>query len=205
MTSPGKSPRTPGTIVLVAALGGTLIFASPTLRDFLEREESGARGVVLTVYADKLAGGLPTVCDGLTRHVTRTPIIVGQRWTPEQCERETRAALVRVQQSLVKCFRILPPQSVFDMASSHAWNNGAPNTCASAALRAWNGGQFELGCRRLALSDGGKPVWSYVRTGKTLPNGKPEMRFVQGLQDRRQRELKLCRQLADYKPGDATW
>ena len=41
--------------MLVAALGGTLIFASPTLRDFLEREESGSRGVVLTVYADKLA------------------------------------------------------------------------------------------------------------------------------------------------------
>lgn len=197
--------RTPGTLVFVAALGGTLIFASPTLRDFLEREESGARGVVLTVYADKLAGGLPTVCDGLTRHVTKTPIIVGERWTMEKCEHETRSALVRVQARLVKCFRMLPPQSVFDMGSSHAWNNGADATCGSQALKAWNAGQFELGCRRLALSDGGKPVWSYTRTGRTLPNGKPEMRFVRGLQDRRQREMKVCRQLATYKPGAATW
>lgn len=196
-----KRSRTPGTAVFIAALGGTLVFASPTLRDFLEREESGSQGVVLTVYADKLARGLPTVCDGLTRHVTKTPIVVGERWTMEKCERETRAAVVRVQTRLVKCFRVLPPQSVFDMGSSHAWNNGAENTCSSAALRAWNAGDYAVGCRRLAFSDGGRPVWSYTKTGRTLANGKPEMRFVRGLHDRRQRELKVCRQLDSYNPG----
>lgn len=199
-----KRKHAPGTLVVVAALGGSLIFGSPALRDFLQTEESG-REVVLTVYADKVARGVPTVCDGLTNKVTRTPIIVGQRWTPEKCERETRAALVGVQQQLVKCFRVLPPQSVFDMGSSHAWNNGAPKTCNSAALRAWNAGDYVTGCRRLAFSDGGKPVWAYVWTGRTMANGKREMRFVKSLHKRRHRELAVCRQLASYNPGPAVW
>ena len=108
-----------------------------------------------------------------------------------------------MQTQLVRCFKRLPPQSVFDMGSSHAWNNGAPNTCSSAAMRAWNAGDYVVGCRRLAFSDGGKPVWSYVWTGRYLPNGKKEMRFVRGLHDRRQRELAVCRQLSTYQPGAA--
>jgi len=35
-------------------------------------------------------------------------------------------------------------------------------------------------------------VWSYVQTGRVLPNGKPEMRFVRGLANRRQAEYTLC-------------
>lgn len=186
-----RHPRLPGKVVFIAALGGTLMFASPQLRDFLERwESSGDR--VLVVYPDKLAGGLPTVCNGLTRHVTATPIVVGERWTEERCEREEQAALIRVQDRLVKCFKRLPPQPVFDMASSHAWNNGAGATCGSAAMKAWNRGDWELGCRRMATSDAGKPVWSFVKTGRTLPNGKPEYRFVQGLANRRGDEHRMC-------------
>ena len=74
------------------------------------------------------------------------------------------------------------------MATSHAWNNGVGNTCASQAMVAWNAGDWALGCWRLGVSDSGKPVWSYVRTGRMLPDGKPEMRFVQGLANRRAAE-----------------
>lgn len=192
--------KLPGVAVLVAALGGTLYFATPAVRDFTGGWESGAARV-LVVYPDRLAGNLPTVCDGLTRHVTSTPIIVGQRWTEAQCEREERTAWIRMQSRLVKCFTRLPPQSVFDMASSHAWNNGVSATCGSGAMRAWNAGDFALGCRRLAYSDGGRPVWSYVKTGRMLPNGKPEMRFVQGLANRRIAESKVCPKFASYNPG----
>jgi len=59
-------------------------------------------------------------------------------------------------------------------------------------MEAWNAGEWELGCRRMSLSDAGKPVWSSVRTGKLLPNGKPEMRFVQGLANRRADETQNC-------------
>lgn len=172
-------------------LAGTLVLCAASLTAFLHDWETG-KAPTLTVYADKLANGLPTVCDGLTRHVTTTPIIVGQTWTPEQCEREQSAALERVQVALAQCFRRLPPQEVFNMASSHAWNNGAPNTCASLAMQAWNAGDWELGCRRMSRSDDGKPVWSYVRTGRKLPDGKPEMRFVQGVANRRNAETGRC-------------
>lgn len=55
---------------------GGLILASAGLMAFLTEWESGGTRI-LTVYPDKLAAGLPTVCNGLTRHVTDTPIIVG--------------------------------------------------------------------------------------------------------------------------------
>ena len=144
------------------------------------------------VYADKLAGGLPTVCNGITRHVTTTPVIVGQRWTPERCAQEEGAAIEALQLRLARCFTRTPPQAVFDMATSHAWNNGASATCNSQAMASWNAGDWALGCRRLAVSDGGQPVWSYVRTGRTLPDGRPEMRFVQGLANRRADETRQC-------------
>lgn len=177
------------TTILVA--GVTLVAGSPFLMAFLGKWESGANRV-LVVYADKLAHDLPTVCNGLTRHVTKTPIIVGQKWTEEQCEAEETAAVIRVQQQLAPCFKLPPEQRVWDMATSHAWNSGAPNTCSSLAMVAWNEGDWELGCVRLSRSDEGRYVWSYVRTGKYLPNGKPEMRFVQGLANRRADETKTC-------------
>lgn len=163
----------------VAAAG--LILASVGLMSFVGLWESGSKRV-LVVYADKLAGGLPTVCNGLTKHVTTTPIIVGERWTDEKCEREESAAMIiHVQLPLVKCFKVTPPQSVFDAASSHGWNFGVRKTCASSAMTAWNRGEWHLGCQRIYRSDSGKPVWSYA-------GGK----FYQGLQNRRQAEYRMC-------------
>lgn len=144
-------------------------------------------------YADRVAQSIPTVCAGLTRHVTSTPIIVGRRWSAEKCLAEESKAIAEVQTRLEKCFTRLPPQSVFDAATSHAWNNGVYNTCSSAAMKAWNRGDWALGCQRMAKSDDGKRVWSYVKTGKTV-NGKPEYKFVQGLANRRDSEVELCMQ-----------
>lgn len=175
----------------IVVAGAVLTAGSPFLMAFLSKWESGAKPV-LVVYADKLAGGLPTVCKGLTRHVTRTPIIVGERWTEEKCEAEESAAVIRVQLQLAHCFKRPPAQMVWDMATSHAWNNGSPNTCSSGAMRAWNAGDWVRGCQRLARGDDGTMVWSYVRTGRLLPNGKPEMRFVQGLANRRADEAATC-------------
>lgn len=158
--------------------GAVLVAGSAGLMAFLGRWEGAAE---YTVYADKLANGLPTVCKGLTRHVTSTPIIVGQRWTPEKCEAEERAAVIRVQEQLAKCFVWAPPQSVFDAATSHAWNVGAPSTCGSAAMRAWRERQWALGCQRISHSDNGARVWVYAGG-----------RFVQGLANRRDSETQLC-------------
>ncbi len=176
---------------VIKVAGGALVAASAAVFGILNTWEPDQRAPGL-VYADKLANGLPTVCKGITKHVTTTPVIVGQRWTPERCAQEEGAAIEKVQRALAPCFRITPPQAVFDMATSHAWNNGVAATCSSFAMGSWNEGDWERGCRRLSLSDEGKPVWSYVRTGRVLPNGKPEMRFVQGLANRRADETRQC-------------
>ena len=169
-------------------LGGSLVLASAALYGFLGTWEGKAQ---YTVYADKLASGLPTVCRGLTRHVTTTPIIVGQRWSAEQCEREELAALQRVQTALAMCFKVLPPQHVFDAASSHAWNFGHPSTCTSLAMQAFNQGKWDLGCKRLSMSDAGRPVWSF--TSHVDPKtGTKVYTFIQGLANRRQAETSFC-------------
>ena len=172
--------------------GPKLLLGTVALTAFLAVWEGGKTGKGdATVYADKLAGGIPTVCNGLTKHITSTPIIVGEKWSAEKCELEERRALVSMQLKLETCFTRLPPQSVFDMASSHAWNFGWFATCGSQAMKAWNAGDWALGCRRLAYSDGGNPVWSYVSTGRVV-DGKPEKKFVRGLANRRQAEFKEC-------------
>lgn len=198
-----KKKRSPGKWIFIPALGGALIFGSIGVREFGEKWESGGERV-LVVYPDKVARNIPTVCDGLTHHVTDTPIVVGERWSEEMCEREEQAARTKLQLHLIRCFDRLPPQSVFDMASDHAWNNGVAGTCGSAAMKAWNRGDWPLGCRRLVFSDGGKRVWAYTKTGRKLPNGKPEYRYVQGLANRGDDRLRVCRQLAAYDPGEAT-
>ena len=177
-------------VVWVAALGGFVTLLSPDLVAHLQKWESGPQRALI-VYADKLAGGLPTVCYGLTRHVTRTPIVVGERWAPEKCVVEEANALERVQRDLLACFKRLPPPSVLDMGSSHAWNFGAQATCGSGAMAAWNRGEWERGCQRISHGDDGRMVWSF--TSHIDPaTGKKVFTFVQGLANRRADEATKC-------------
>lgn len=176
---------------IAALLAAGIVVGGAAMVGHLHKWEEGPKRQ-LVVYADKLAGGLPTVCMGLTRHITTTPIIVGERWTEAKCEREENAAIVKVQKQLLRCFKVEVPEPVFMAATGHAWNQGASATCGSSAMAAWNEEQWALGCRRLELSDSGRRIWSYVKTGRTLPNGKPEYRFVQGLANRRGDERRLC-------------
>lgn len=168
----------PKGIAAIAAAGLTV--CSGGLIAFLGKWEGKGQNIV---YADKLANGIPTVCTGITHWVTETPVIVGEVWSDEKCDREVKQALTAVQSNLIFCFdlKTAPPQSVFDMATSHAWNFGYLKTCGSQAMQAWQLGLWAVGCKRLALSDGGKMVWSYA-------NGQ----FVRGLANRRADEWKNC-------------
>lgn len=172
--------------VLIA--GGMVELYSADLRQHLLKWESGTE-MVLTAYADSLAGGLPSVCNGLTRHVTTTPIVVGDRWTVEQCLTEQHIAVTRLQLRLAQCFKHTPPQAVFDMATSHGWNLGVENTCGSGAMQAWNRQEWERGCRRLSRGDDGRIVWSYV---SKVVNGIKQYTLVQGLVNRRNDETATC-------------
>ena len=124
----------PKGIAAIAAAGLTL--CSGVLYTFLGKWEPGKNAGV--VYADTLAGGIPTVCKGLTHWTTDTPIIVGEVWSDAKCEREEKQAIAAVQSELIFCFNLNAkvPQSVFDMATSHAWNFGYLKTCASQAMQA---------------------------------------------------------------------
>ena len=164
-------------------LAGSLVLASAATVGVLNKWEpaKGSPDAHLIVYADKLAQGLPTVCAGITKHVATIPVVVGDKWTPEMCLEQESQALEKVQSTLVKCFKTLPPQSTFDAATSHAWNFGAGKTCSSQAMKQWSAGNFKLGCTLIASTYDGKPNWSFS-------DGK----FIQGLQNRRQDEVKLC-------------
>ena len=162
---------------------GGLVLGSAAVVAMIALFEGGMnRDGSSVVYADKLAGGLPTVCAGLTKHVTTTPIIVGERWSGEKCRAEMSKALATAQVQLLKCFRVEPPQAVFDAATSMAWNVGVPSVCNSTAMRYWRAEAWALGCERMSVTASGKPNWSYV--GGT---------FVRGLANRRGEETKHCK------------
>lgn len=174
MTVP--KPAAPKTAIAAAILA-SLTIGSAALMKALEQDE----GRVLTVFPDKLAGGLPTVCKGLTKYVTTTPIIVGETWTAEKCELHERAVAKVIQHDLANCFQRVPPQRVFDAATRHAWNFGAGKTCGSQSMREWNAGRWAVGCLYMAYTPDGKPNWSSA-------GGQ----FIPGLWARRKREMAAC-------------
>lgn len=165
-------------------LAGSLILASATATGLLHKWEpaKGKPDAHLVVYADKLASGLGTVCSGITKHVATIPVVVGDKWTQEMCDQQEEQALAKVQTTLAMCFKSLPPQSVFDAATSHAWNFGVNKTCSSQAMKQWNLGNYKLGCQLIAFDyDGKTPNWSFS-------DGK----FRQGLHNRRIDESNTC-------------
>ena len=174
-------------------LAGTLVLASATSLGMLAKWEPAKTqpGAELVVYADKLAKGLPTVCNGITKHVSTIPVIVGDVWTPEMCKEQEENAVMKVQLEIVECFKILPPQSVFDAAFDHAWNNGSGATCSSTSMKSWNRGNWQLGCNRLAYKEDGSPNWAFVRD-KKKPDGTWTYKFVQGLHNRGIDRVKDC-------------
>ncbi len=155
-----------------------LVLASVTLLAFLGLWEGEKQYVV---YADKLAGGLPTVCKGITPYTSSRPLVIGDTWTAEECEAEERRIVIETQTALSRCIHQEIPQGVFDALSSHAHNFGWGKTCGSRAVRLINAGDINAGCRALAWSPDGSPVWAYV-----------DKRFIQGLHNRRIAEMNMC-------------
>lgn len=163
---------------------GVIVLCSGTLTAFLGKWEGGGQNVV---YADRLAQGLPTVCLGITRHVSPYPVIVGDYWSDARCAEVEALVIAKGQLTLADCLTNQAiGQNTFDALSSHAHNVGTPSTCASRAVGLINAGRIVDGCKALAWGADGRPVWASV----TLANGKK--RFIQGLHNRRLDEVRLC-------------
>lgn len=164
---------------------GALALASAPLVIFLGTWEGRGQN---TVYADQLAGGLPTVCMGITRHTSPFPVVVGDYWSPGRCAEVEQLVISKTQLQFADC--ITNPdvsQNTFDALTSHAHNVGVPSTCASRAVALINAGRIADGCKALAWAPDGKtPVWAYVT------DAQGRKRFVQGLHKRRLAEMKLC-------------
>jgi lysozyme len=170
---------------VVMRFGVPLVLASAGLMGFLHKWEDGGKPIPQDgqrVYADRLAKGLPTACNGITKHVSPVPVIVGEYWSAAKCEEISRLVTEKSQLKLLDCFRVRISQNTLDAFSSHSHNFGVPSTCASRALELVNRGQLANGCNALAYSvDGTTPVWSYV-----------DGVFYQGLHNRRKEEALLC-------------
>ena len=165
---------------------GAIALCSSTLVVFLGTWEGNGQN---TVYADKLAHGLPTVCKGITRHTSPYPVVVGDYWSDARCNEVEQLVISKGQLQLADCITNQDVgQNTFDALSSHGHNFGTASTCASRAVGLINAGRIAEGCNALAwAADGKTPVWAYV----TDAQGRKT--FIPGLHARRLAEAKLCR------------
>lgn len=140
----------------------------------------------LRVYLDIV--GVATACDGLTTDEQGRPLRRGQSFTEAQCAAMLERALVVHAEGVMACSPglALSPDAAIERrregprfaAVSLAYNVGVGAYCESSARRAFNAGQYRLGCDAL-LS------WNKARVGGRL-------RPVRGLTLRRQRERAVC-------------
>jgi GH24 family phage-related lysozyme (muramidase) len=166
-------------------MAGAIALVSTPLVIFLGTWEGNGQN---TVYADKLAGGLPTVCKGITRFTSPYPVVVGDYWSPAKCAEVEQLVIRKTQLQLAEC--ITNPnvgQTTFDALTSHGHNFGVTSTCASRAVALINAGRIAEGCKALAWAPDGKtPVWAFVT------DAKGQKRFIPGLHNRRLAESRLC-------------
>lgn len=169
---------------VIVRFGVPLILGSASYMGFIHKWEDGGRPIPAdgyVVYADKLARGIPTTCNGITKHVSPVPVVVGELWSAEKCAEISQRIVEKGQIKVADCFRVPVSQNTFDAFSSHAHNFGPGATCASRAMELVNRGRLAEGCRALAYAPDGSPVWSTA-------DGK----FYPGLFNRRKAEAAMC-------------
>jgi GH24 family phage-related lysozyme (muramidase) len=164
---------------------GVLVLCSGTLTAFLGNWEGNGQN---TVYPDRLARGLPSVCKGITKHTSPYPVVVGDYWSDARCAEVEHLVISKGQLELADCItNQAVGQNTFDALTSHGHNVGNPNTCASRAVSLINAGRIAEGCKALAWAQDGKtPAWAYIT------DAQGRKRFVPGLHNRRLAEMELC-------------
>lgn len=142
-------------------------------------------GNILAVYADNLAGGLPTRCAGDTNH----SMPVGTKLTSDQCKEINKFMLIKYGTAVLACtqWEHLTPKRLVGL-TMFAINVGVNGACGSQSFKAINRGDIKAGCDLLARKPDGSPNWSYSMGV-----------YRQGLQNRRQGERTLC--LDDWEPA----
>lgn len=135
-------------------------------------------GNILSVYPDKLAGGIPTYCAGKTDW--KAPI--GKTFTSDQCKEVNKTMLMEYGIAVLECTKWdnLTPDRLLAL-TLFAINIGKAGACNSQSVRHINAGNISYGCKLISTKPDGSPNWSY--SGGV---------YVQGLQNRRKIEAALC-------------
>lgn len=173
-----RQPSIPASLARKGAIPAALLAAltSPLAYTTLERME----GNILRVYRDNLAGGIPTYCAGRTDWNAK----VGEKLTDDQCREVNKVTLLEYGYAILSCvsWDYLSASRLIGL-TMFAVNVGKEGACGSQAVRNINAGRVMQGCDLIARTPDGRPNWSSA-------GGK----YVQGLQNRRQAERKLCRE-----------
>jgi lysozyme len=135
-----------------------------------------------TVYADKLAYGIATVCKGHTgRDMNGNVLVVGTPYTKAECDRIDRYNAVKYSLGVLYCVNVDITQNTLNALTLFAINVGIKGACGSRAVALINQSRYVAGCNAIAVGPDGRPVWSNAGG-----------RYVQGLQNRRQFEKNWC-------------
>lgn len=129
-------------------------------------------------YAYKDIANIPTVCQGHTGN----GIVFGRKYSTEECNTFLRTDLIKHSNGILSCVKTPLKENEFNALVLFAFNVGVYGACNSRAVALFNTGNAEAGCRAIAFSPSGSPVWAYV-------NGN---QFSKGLHNRRLYEMKMC-------------
>jgi len=120
--------------------------------------------------------GVITYCQGLTNIAEDKSVKVGQRFTPEFCQKAFADTLPKYMTPILKCVPSLPsyPQGVQIASLSLAYNIGPTGFCRSSIAKYLNQGNQKAACNSFPLYN------------------KANGRVLRGLVNRREAERKLC-------------
>ncbi len=145
---------------------GAVIVAGASLLTFVANWEGDEK----VAYADKLAGGLPTVCNGHTGPDVR----VGDVWSKERCDAILVKNVQKHGEGLLKCVKVPINQNTYDALSSWTFNVGVGAACGSTLVKLLNTGDLIGACNQLLR-------WNRASGVE-----------VRGLTNRRKAERELC-------------
>ena len=128
-------------------------------------------GLSLHAVHDMLAGGLPTICYGMTKY--DRPVKMGDHYTREQCLQFLIADLPKYGAGLDRCIKTTVTNHQLAAAISAGYNLGDPTVCKSTFMKRLNAGDPKA-CDSLIVF--------------THASGH----YVYGLERRRKAEIKTC-------------
>jgi len=146
--------------------GAAVVIAGASLLSFVALWEGDER----TAYADKLAYGVPTVCNGHTGPEVK----VGDVWTKAQCDAILIKNIEKHGTGLLKCVTVPINQNTYEALTAWSFNVGVSAACRSTLVKLLNQGRHTEACDQLGR-------WVYAGGRK-----------VRGLVNRREAERTLC-------------